>query len=345
MTDTVSNSTISAAKAPAAPAPQSFWQRGLKADLIAIVCIALVAVACFYLLPSNLSLLTRIIAVMMLVLAIDLVTGYAGVATLGHAVLYGAGAYAAGIAAAKFGINDPLLMLAIGLAAGAVAGLVSSLVMLRGHGLSQLVISIAVIQLAREAANKFSAWTGGSDGLSGISPAPLLGLWRFDLWGRTAFVLAVVVLILTFFILRQVVRSPFGMLCRGIHQDPVRVRAMGAPVYMTLIKMYVISGAVAGLGGALSAVSTRVVGLDSLSFEMSAEAVVMLVLGGTGNLFGAMVGTVVFMWFEHMVSSINPFHWLTIVGLLLVAVVLFFPGGVTGTIGQLWQRLVRGSPK
>ena len=317
------------------------WRRSARGDLVAVLVIAAVAVALFFLFPSSLALLTRIVAIMLLVLSLDLVTGFAGVATLGHAALFGAGAYAAGIVAAKFGVTDPLLMLGVGALAGAVAGAVSSLVILRGHGLSQLVLSIAVVQLAHEAANKLSAWTGGSDGLSGIAPSPLFGLFRFDLWGRTAFIMAVTLLIVVFVVLRVVVRSPFGMLCRGIKQDPVRVRAIGAPVYLTLAKMYAIAGAVAGLGGALSAIATKVVGLDSLSFNLSAEALVMLVLGGTGKLFGAMVGTLVFVWFEDMVSAINPFHWLTIVGVLLVAVVLFAPKGLTGAAESVWKR-VRG---
>ncbi|MBK4214617.1 branched-chain amino acid ABC transporter permease [Paracoccus caeni] len=323
----------------------TIWQRGLRSDLIACLLIGLIAVICFYAMPSGLSLLTRIIAIMLLVLSIDLVTGYGGVATLGHAALFGAGAYAAGIAAAKFGITDPLLMLLIGTIAGAIAGFLSSLVILRGHGLSQLVLSIAVIMLAREAANKFSTWTGGSDGLSGIAPSPLLGMWRFDLWGKTSYWLAVILLLVVFLILRQIVRSPFGMLVKAIRQDPIRVSAMGAPVYWTLVKMYVISGAVAGLGGALSAVATKVVGLDALSFELSAEAVVMLVLGGTANLFGAMIGTTVFIWFEHLVSSVNPFHWLTIVGVLLVTVVLFAPRGLTGIADQLRDKFGKGGAK
>jgi branched-chain amino acid transport system permease protein len=287
--------------------------------------------------PSSLALLTRIVAIMLLVLSLDLVTGVAGVATLGHATVFGAGAYAAGIAAAKFGITDPLLMLAIGLAAGALAGVVSSLVILRGRGLTQLVLSIAVLQLAHEAANKLSGWTGGSDGLSGIAPAALFGVFRFDLWGRTGFGLAVAVLIVVFVILRIVVRSPFGLLCRAIRQDPVRVRAMGAPVYPALVGLYGIAGAVAGLGGALSAIATRVVGLDSLSFTLSAEALVMLVLGGSGNLFGAMVGAAVFVWFGDRISAINPFHWLTLVGVLLIGVVLVAPRGLTGALAR-WRR-------
>lgn len=320
----------------------SLWQRSAKTDFIAVLVIAAVAIGLYFLFPSSLALLTRIVAIMLLVLSIDLVTGFAGVATLGHAALFGAGAYAAGIAAAKFGITDPLLMLAIGAIAGMVAGALSSVVILRGHGLSQLVLSIAVVQLAHEGANKLSAWTGGSDGLSGIMPSPLFGLFRFDLWGRTAYVMAVVLLILVFLAVRMVVRSPFGMLCRGIKQDPLRVRAMGAPVYATLVQMYVISGAVAGLGGALSAIATKVVGLDSLSFNLSAEALVMLVLGGAGNLFGAMIGTLVFVWFEDLVSAINPFHWLTIVGALLICVVLFAPKGLTGAAMSLFARFKGG---
>lgn len=329
------------AKSPAAP---TLWQRSARTDFIAVLVIAAVAVALFFLFPQSLALLTRIVAIMLLVLSLDLVTGYSGVATLGHATLFGAGAYAAGILAAKFGVTDPLLMLAIGAVAGTIAGAISSLVILRGHGLSQLVLSIAIVQLAHEVANKFSGWTGGSDGLSGIMPSPLFGMFRFDLWGRTGYWLAVALLIVVFLVLRAVVRSPFGMLCRGIKEDPVRVRAMGAPVYFTLVKMYAIAGAVAGLGGALSAISTKVVGLDSLSFNMSAEALVMLVLGGTGKIFGAMIGTIVFVWFEDIVSAINPFHWLTIVGALLVAVVLFAPKGLVGAAESAMSRM-RGRNK
>src|SRR5690606_765386 len=157
------------------------WQRSARTDLIAVLAIAAVSVLFYLLFPQSLALLTRIVAIMLLVLSLDLVTGFAGVATLGHAALFGAGAYAAGIAAAKFGVTDPLLMLAIGALAGMVAGGLSSLVILRGHGLSQLVLSIAVVQLAHEGANKLSAWTGGSDGLSGIMPSAMFGLFRFDL--------------------------------------------------------------------------------------------------------------------------------------------------------------------
>ncbi len=314
-------------------------RRSIVGGVIGIASIIIVAMIGYYLFPNNLALLTRIIAIAFLVLSVDLVTGYCGVATLGHAALFGAGAYAAGIASAHYGISDPLLMTLVGAVAGAIAGLLSGLVILRAHGLPQLVLSIAVVHLFHEAANKASAWTGGSDGLSGISTSALLGMFQFDLWGRTAYVYGVSLLLVVFVLLQFIVRSPFGMLARGVREDPLRVAAMGASVQSVLLRMYVISGVVAGIGGALNAISTQVVGLDSLSFTLSAESLVMLVLGGTGSLYGALIGTVAFMWFEDVVSSANPFHWLTMVGVLLIAVVLFAPKGLYGTASVLVARM------
>ncbi|MBB5667410.1 branched-chain amino acid transport system permease protein [Rhizobium leguminosarum] len=292
----------------------------------------------YFAFPDNLALLTRMITIALLVLSLDLVTGYCGVATLGHAALFGSGAYAAGILSAHYGINDPLLMTLAGIAGGAIAGLLSGAIILRAHGLPQLVLSIALINLFHEFANKASSWTGGSDGLSGIAPDPIFGIFEFDLYGQTAFFFGMALLLIVFVLLRFLVRSPFGMLCRGIKQDPLRIRAMGASPKTALIRMYVISGAVAGVGGALNAISTQVVGLDSLSFTQSAEALVMLVLGGTGSLFGALSGTVIFMLFEDYVSAANPFHWLTMVGALLIAVVLFAPKGLYGTAASFIGR-------
>lgn len=312
--------------------------RSAGRDLAGIAIIILLAAIGYLLFPDNLALLTRIIAIALLVLSLDLVTGYCGIATLGHAALFGSGAYAAGIVSAHYGITDPLLMTLAGIVSGAVAGLICGAIILRAHGLPQLVLSIALINLFHEFANKASSWTGGSDGLSGISTDPLLGYFEFDLYGHTAYVFGVVLLLVVFVLLRLLVRSPFGMLCRGIKEDPLRIKAMGASPKVALTKMYVISGAVAGVGGALTAISTQVVGLDSLSFTLSAESLVMLVLGGTGSLFGALSGTVIFMLFEDYVSAANPFHWLTMVGALLILVVLFAPKGIYGTAAALLSR-------
>jgi branched-chain amino acid transport system permease protein len=314
--------------------------RTLGRDLLGLAVIALVGLAGYWLFPDNLAFLTRVISVALLVLSLDLIVGYCGIASLGQGALYGAGAYAAGIACVH-GITDPALLILIGAAAGAVMGLLMGAIMLRAHGLPQLVLSIAIVQLLHEAANKASSITGGSDGLSGMSPAPLFGLFEFDLWGRSAYLFGLGLLLIVFAVLRFVTRSPFGMICRGLKEDPLRISALGIYAFPVLLKMFVISGTVAGMGGALAAIATQVVGLDSVSFEVSANALVMLVLGGIGHLYGALIGTVIFMALEHIVAAINPFHWMTLVGAVLIAIVLFAPRGLSGTLDELARLLTR----
>ncbi|MCA0418500.1 MAG: branched-chain amino acid ABC transporter permease [Proteobacteria bacterium] len=314
--------------------------RTLGRDLLGLALIALIGLAGYWLFPDNLAFLTRVISVALLVLSLDLIVGYCGVASLGQGALYGAGAYAAGIACVH-GITDPVLLILIGAGAGAIMGLLMGAVMLRAHGLPQLVLSIAIVQLLHEAANKASSITGGSDGLSGMSPAPLFGIFEFDLWGRSAYLFGLGLLLIVFAVLRFVTRSPFGMVCRGLKEDPLRISALGIYAFPVLLKMFVISGSVAGMGGALAAIATQVVGLDSVSFEISANALVMLVLGGIGHLYGALVGTVIFMTLEHVVAAINPFHWMTLVGAVLIAIVLFAPRGLSGTLDEFARLLTR----
>ncbi len=323
-----------------APATPMTSGRTLGRDLLGLALIALVGLVGYWLFPDNLAFLTRLISVALLVLSLDLIVGYCGIASLGQGALYGAGAYAAGIACVH-GITDPVLLILIGAAAGAVMGILMGAIMLRAHGLPQLVLSIAIVQLLHEAANKASSITGGSDGLSGMSPAPLFGIFEFDLWGRSAYLFGLGLLLIVFAVLRFVTRSPFGMVCRGLKEDPLRISALGIYAFPVLLKMFVISGAVAGMGGALAAIATQVVGLDSVSFEISANALVMLVLGGIGHLYGALIGTVIFMALEHVVAAINPFHWMTLVGAVLIAIVLFAPRGLSGTLDELARLLTR----
>lgn len=312
----------------------------LERDAGGLLAIAVIGLAGYWLFPDNLALLTRIVSIALLVLSLDLIVGYCGIASLGQGALYGAGAYAAGIASLH-GVTDPFLLILVGAGAGAATGLVMGAVMLRAHGLPQLVLSIAIVQLLHEAANKASSVTGGSDGLAGMAPDAIFGIFPFDLWGRSAYLFGLALLLVIFAALKFVVQSPFGMLCRGAKADSLRVSALGVFVFPVLLKMFVISGAVAGIGGALGAIATQVVGLDSVSFEISANALVMLVIGGIGNLYGALVGTVIFMMLEHIVASINPFHWMTLVGAVLIAVVLAAPRGLSGTLDELRQLMRR----
>jgi branched-chain amino acid transport system permease protein len=307
---------------------------------IPVVVVGVLGIAGYLLYPDDLAFLTRLISIALLVLSLDLVVGYCGVATLGHAAIFGVSAYAAGNACLA-GVTDPLLLLVVGGAAGLVMGLISGALITRFRGLPQLVLSIAIGQLVGALSNKLSDWTGGSDGLSGISPGKVFGVFGFDMYSRVGYAFSLAVLLVVLIVLSRIVASPFGLLCRGIKDDSLRARMIGAAVYPRLIIMYGLSGIVAGIGGALMAINTGVVGLDSVGFERSAEALVMLVLGGAGSLWGALFGALIFQLFEHFVSAANPFHWLTLVGLLLIAIVLFAPRGIGPALASRWQT-VRG---
>ncbi len=294
----------------------------------------------YFLFPDDLAFLTRLIGIAFLVLSLDLVTGYCGIATLGHAAQFGVAAYAVGIACVR-GLTDPIALLGVGVVAGTLMGLISGVLIARFRALPQLVLSIAVGQLVAGLANKLSWLTGGSDGLSGVTPGKVFGIFGFDMYSRTAFLFSVGVLVVVFVLLQRLVNSPFGLMCRGIKDDDLRAKMIGVSIYPRLVLMYGIAGAVAGVGGALTAMSTGVVGLDSVSFERSAEVLVMLVLGGAGHLWGALAGTIIFMIFEHIVAAANPFHWMTLVGLLLILIVVFAPRGLIEPVLSLVSRFKR----
>ncbi len=291
-----------------------------------VITLALGLAACL-LLPDQLGLLTRIFIIGLLVISLDLVVGIAGLATLGHAAMFGVGAYAAGIFALRV-MPDPLVGLAVGVLAGGLLAGLSGAFLLRYQGFTFLMLTVAVSQMVLALAHKARDWTGGDDGLSGYVMGPLFGHFEFDFVGKLAAYYALGVLVVFFYAARRLVDSPFGLAVRGIHENRARMAALGAPVYRRLLNLYAIAGAIAGAAGALSAQTTAVVGLDSLSFSLSAEVLVMLILGGTGRLSGALIGAAVFMVLHHTASSINPYHWLFVVGGLLMLVVLAPPAKI-----------------
>lgn len=303
-------------------------------SLLPEVGLLLAGLLLFYAMPEDLGFATRILIGGLFALSLDLVLGYAGIVTLGHAAMFGVGAYAAGIFAVRVS-GDPLLGLAVGAAAGAAVAAASGLLVLRSHGLTSVMITLAIAQLLLEVASKWSSVTGGDDGLSGISTNPLFGQFEFDFLGRTGFFYALAVLLLAFAFLRRLVRSPFGLTNIGIREDRDRMASLGCLVKRHLTIVYAIGGALAGIAGALSAQITQVVGLSSLGFAHSAEVLVMLVLGGTGRLYGALVGTVVFMVVHHFAAAVDPFRWMFVIGGLLLVVVLFMRGGITGALVRL----------
>jgi branched-chain amino acid transport system permease protein len=300
------------------------------------------ALAAFFLLPEYLPLGARILVYILFALSLDLILGYAGIVTLGHTAFFGLGAYVAGILGAKAGITDPLAQMAAAAAAAAALGVVTGAVILRTRGLTLLMLTLAITSILLEIANKATALTGGADGLSGVAVAPILGQFRFDLFGRTAYLYCLIVLFAGWWIVRRIIYSPFGASLVGIRENVVRMHAIGSPAYWRLVTAYTISATIAGCAGALLTQTYQFVGLNVLSFESAGELLVMLVLGGVGRIYGAFVGPLVYMIAQDQLAKQFPEYWYFGIGLLLVVVVIFARGGLLG-IADLVAAKVRGA--
>jgi len=294
----------------------------------------LALLAAYFLLPGYRVLGSQILIVSLFALSLDLVLGYAGILTLGHAAFFGLGAYTAGLLAVH-GWGEPLTGLLAGAVVAAIVGFVTSFLVVRGEDLTRLMVTLGLGFLLYEAANKAAFVTGGVDGLSGVTMWKLFGVFPFDLAGRTGYLYSLAVLFLVFLFLRRLARSPFGLSLRGIRENRTRMPAIGVPVRRRLVAAFTLGAAIAGIAGALLAQTTQFVGLDTLGFGRSADTVIMLVLGGTGRLYGALVGTGVFMIAQDYLSGINPVYWQFWLGLLLVAFVFFARGGIMGAIERI----------
>ncbi len=297
-------------------------------------------VLAFFLFPGYLVLGSQIFITALLALSLDLILGYAGIVSLGHAAFFGIGAYCAGLLA-RHGWGEPLSGLAAGGALAALAGFLVSFLVVRGGDLARLMVTLGIGQLVYEAANKAAAVTGGVDGLGDVAMWKILGLFPFDLEGRTAWIYSLAVLFACFALARRIVASPFGLSLRAIRECGRRMPALGAPVRQRLVAVFTLSAGLAGIAGALLAQTTQFVGLEVLGFTRSAELLIILVLGGTGRLYGGLIGAPLFMLAQHFLSQINPTYWQFWLGLLLVAAVLFARGGLLGGADRVGRLLGR----
>jgi branched-chain amino acid transport system permease protein len=291
----------------------------------------------FYFFPAYLQLASQIAITALFALSLDLILGYAGIVSLGHAAFFGTAAYTAGLFA-KFVWGEPITGLIAGTAAAALLGYASSFVIARFRHLTLIMITLGLGLLLQEAANSAGWLTGGSDGLQGIDIWPLLGLFNFDLYGYTAYSYSLAVLFAVFLCARRLINSPFGLSLRGIRENWVRMPAIGAPSQAHIRTVYTLSAAMAGIAGALLAQTTETVALDSLGFERSAELLVMLVLGGAGRLYGGLVGAIIFMVARDQLSGMAPQYWYFWIGVLLVVVVIALPNGILGGLSRLTAR-------
>ena len=291
----------------------------------------------FVLFPNYLSLASQIAVAALFALSLDLILGYAGIVSLGHAAFFGVGAYSAGLFS-KFVWGEPFSGLIVGAAMAALLGYGSSFIIARFRHLTLIMITLGMGLLLNEAANSAGWLTGGSDGLQGIEVWPLFGTFKFDLYGKTAYAYSLAVLFLVFLMARRLIHSPFGLALRGIRENWVRMPAIGAASRAHIRTVYTIAAAMAGIAGAVIAQTTQTVSLEALSFERSADVLVMLVLGGAGRLYGGLVGAAVFMIARDQFSGIAPQYWYFWIGILLIVVVTVLPNGILGGLSKIWAR-------
>jgi branched-chain amino acid transport system permease protein len=266
-------------------------------------------------------MINEIAIVALFALSLDLILGYTGIVSLGHAAFFGMGAYSAALFA-KLVMPDPLVGLAVGVATATVLGAVCSATIMRGTDLTRLMVTLGVGLILMELANKLDWLTGGADGLQGVVMGPLLGRFEFDLNGQVAAWYSITVLLLLFVLARHIVHSPFGATLKAIRDNRLRAMAIGIPVTRKLAIVYTVAAAGAGAAGALLAQTSGFASLDVFEFHRSADVMLVLVIGGVGWLYGGVAGAVVFKLMQDALSSITPQYWTFWIGLFLVVLVL-----------------------
>jgi branched-chain amino acid transport system permease protein len=287
------------------------WEVGLWVGAVVAAVVA----------PRYAPLFNEIAILALFAVSLDLVLGYAGIVSLGHAAFFGVGAYTAGLFS-KFVTGDPLLGLVVASAVAGAIGLVTSPLVLRGTDLTRLMVTLGVALILFELANRFDNLTGGADGLQGVAIDPLLGRFSFGLSGVNAYGYSLAVLFLLFLVARRMVHSPFGYSLEAIRDNRTRALAIGIPVSRRLAAIYTIAAAYAGAAGALLAQTTAFVSLDVLDFHRSADVMLMVVLGGTGYLYGGILGAIVFRVMYDVLSGVTTQYWQFWLGLALVVLML-----------------------
>ena len=310
----------------------------------------LAALASVFLLPGRHLILTEIAWLALFALSLDLILGYAGIISLGHAAFFGLGSYLAALLAKHGVITEPVLALVVSGVCAAVLGFATSFLVLRGSDLTRLMVTLGVALIMREIANQIPDITGGADGLQGVVVAPILGMFHFDIFGHVSYAYCLIVLFVLFLLARRVVYSPFGLSLRAVKGNALRASSIGISVNARLVAIYTFAAFYAGVAGALLAQTTAFASLDVFSFERSADLLLVLIIGGTGYLYGGLIGAVIFKLMQDWIANLTPQYWQFWIGLVLVLIVLvgrdrigLFTGGVRALAERLTRRLAPGA--
>jgi branched-chain amino acid transport system permease protein len=331
---------------------------------LAILAVAALGLALFPLVADTyyLRLVTRIMIIGLFALSLDLLVGYAGLVSLGHAAFFGAAAYTVALMVNKLGITDAPTLLLAALAVAAVVALAIGFLSIRTSGVYFIMITLALAQMLYYFVKDRRDW-GGTDGMN-IDTKPVfewLGVRLIDFYDRPQFYyLVLACLVGAFALLSVMLAAPFGRVLVGIRANEARTRALGYDVQRYKLVAFVIAGALAGLAGFLEAARTTFVNPQHLAWQESGHVLVIVILGGMGTLWGPIVGAFVLLLFEDWLSANNPIHllvrlldlqtmlpgvarfleWLAapfehvllVVGCLVLLVALFLPRGIAGLL-------------
>ena len=289
-----------------APADVGYHARQNARWRLSEIAFWLLALACAFLFPSRYLIMTDIVRLGLFALSLDLILGYAGIVSLAMRRSSASALIRPDCWRCMASITHPVLALVVAGFAAAVLGFLTSFLVIRGVDLTRLMVTLGIALLLEALAERFSDITGGTDGLQGIEMQPILGLFAFDMFGKIGFFYSLTVLFLLFLLARRIVHSPFGLSLRAIRNNPLRASAIGIPVNRRLIAVYTLAAFYAGIAGALFTQTTALASLDVFSFERSADLMLVLVIGGTGYLYGGLIGAVVFRMLQEVFSSITP---------------------------------------
>jgi branched-chain amino acid transport system permease protein len=283
--------------------------------------------------PYYLALATKMLIFALFAMSLDLLLGYAGLASLGHAAYFGVAAYTVALLVVRANI-DPGIAFPVALVAAAVAGALFAPLALRARGSYFLMITFALAQVVWSVAFGWRSLTNGDDGMPGV-PRPAFG-WSLD--NTTSFYYFVLAVVgVAALLLLTIVKSPFGRALRGIRESESRMQALGYDVWLHQYVAFVLSALFAGVAGALYAYFNRFVGPEYLSVVQSAEALIMVILGGAGTLLGPALGAALIVFLEDFVSSLTE-HWVLVLGIIYVLVTLFAPRGLIGLVVEFQQK-------
>jgi branched-chain amino acid transport system permease protein len=265
-------------------------------------------------------------------LGFNLVFGYLGLLSFGHAALFGTGAYLCGIAIVHFALPW-YAAIALGILGGLLMALLIGVLAIRTRGIYFAMVTMALSQCVYYLFYQAVDWTGGENGLRGINVRVInfLGLRLDFIHPLTRYYVIAAFVIAAFFVLSRILASPFGAVIEAVRENESRARASGYDVTLTRLITVVLSGGFCGLAGALQALHLSIVPIEIMHYETSGLVVMIALLGGMGTFFGPMIGAAVFLILENLVS-LWTVHWQLIVGAVFILCVLFFPAGIWGTL-------------